>query len=476
MEITRGTLDDISRPASSEQTATRVSSVSLPQSDRICPTAPFSLVVLPSDAPDAQIPNSSEETTVHSSATCPGKDQFHADASEGENRHFKLQRAIEEMKRLDDILSAKIFKLKEVRRQRKEFQAKLWQEFKNKPEGHSGCAQEALNTRLFLALEAPEGTDEDNNVIPVFDTQIPEHEQNGNNQHLEPSRKRPDSLTRSFEGDYEDTREDQFESSHSGDSKGMNKHKDFVKKNIELVNGEGGEVLLTQAEKRRLAELLREIDEEEDDTARGADSKETMWAVSVPTVQGYTPEPSDLEQLIDIDSKIGLLLPVEEFHSVHSSYTNLTMSQQVTVAKKAELTGRKVQDILNNSSHYCCHWTEVSLNIYSLFQRKYRWTPGILTAEGLGSEVSWKCDGDPQPGEKVLQDIKERRGQERRLQEIQRQLELLGQSQEMTCSLETIEHRLILGVCRVTTRGLSLKAQCKNVPRTKVDGPDFCSL
>lgn len=52
-----------------------------------------------------------------------------------------------------------------------------------------------------------------------------------------------------------------------------------------------------------------------------------MWAVSVPTVQGYTPEPSDLEQLIDIDSKIGLLLPVEEFHSVHSSYTNVTMSQ-----------------------------------------------------------------------------------------------------------------------------------------------------
>lgn len=57
-------------------------------------------------------------------------DQSHADASEGQNEHFKLQRAIEEIKRLDEILSAKIFKLKEVRRQRKEFQAKLWQEFK----------------------------------------------------------------------------------------------------------------------------------------------------------------------------------------------------------------------------------------------------------------------------------------------------------------------------------------------------------
>lgn len=32
-------------------------------------------------------------------------------------------------------------------------------------------------------------------------------------------------------------------------------------------------MLLTQAEKERLAELLREIDEEEEDSARGADSE-----------------------------------------------------------------------------------------------------------------------------------------------------------------------------------------------------------
>lgn len=54
--------------------------------------------------------------------------------------------------------------------------------------------------------------------------------------------------------------------------------------------------------------------------------------------------------------------------------------------------------------------------------------------QGHGSEIGWKCDGDPQPGEKVLQDIKERRGQERRLQEIQQQLEILGRGQEMTVS------------------------------------------
>lgn len=55
MEIIRGSLDDISRPASSEQTGSRLSSVSLPHSDRVCPTTPFALVVLTNDAADIQV-------------------------------------------------------------------------------------------------------------------------------------------------------------------------------------------------------------------------------------------------------------------------------------------------------------------------------------------------------------------------------------------------------------------------------------
>lgn len=55
MEIIRGSLEDISRPASSEHTGSRVSSVLLPHSDRICPTAPFALAVLTSDAADIQV-------------------------------------------------------------------------------------------------------------------------------------------------------------------------------------------------------------------------------------------------------------------------------------------------------------------------------------------------------------------------------------------------------------------------------------
>lgn len=49
-----------------------------------------------------------------------------------------------------------------------------------------------------------------------------------------------------------------------------------------------------------------------------------MRAVSVLTGHGYTPEPSDLEKLIDIDSKIHVFHPVEEYQSIQSSYTNMS--------------------------------------------------------------------------------------------------------------------------------------------------------
>ena len=55
MEIIKGSLDDISRPASSEQTGSRVSRVSLLHSDGVCPTAPFELVVLTNDAVNIQV-------------------------------------------------------------------------------------------------------------------------------------------------------------------------------------------------------------------------------------------------------------------------------------------------------------------------------------------------------------------------------------------------------------------------------------
>ncbi|XP_034713747.1 fibrous sheath-interacting protein 1 isoform X4 [Etheostoma cragini] len=338
MEIIRGNLDDISRPASSEQTGSRVSSVSLPHNDRIgSSTTPFALVVLTNEAADIQTQSSSEETMITSSASGPDKGQYHVKVTDEQKESSKLQKAIEEMRRLDEILSAKICIEKEVKRQRKEVKAKLWQELQqNKPEGHSECAQEAMNTRLFLALEALTGTEEEDDFVPVFETQVPDCDHISDSLYLEQSEKRPESLTESFELRHEETRKEQFEGSQCGASKGKKKQKDFVKRNIELVSGEEDQVLMTPAEKERLAELLREVDEE--DGAGGADREEDMW-----TGQGYSPEPSDLEQLIDIDSKICLLLPAEELHSVHSSYSILIMSQN----ESPDLTEEQLLSLLD---------------------------------------------------------------------------------------------------------------------------------
>ncbi|XP_072221796.1 fibrous sheath-interacting protein 1 [Leuresthes tenuis] len=397
MEIIKGSLDDISRPASSEQTGSRVSRVSLLHSDGVCPVAPFELVVLTNDAVNIQ--SCPGETTIQSATTGPDKDQPNIAVTGDENGDSKLQRAFKEMRRLDEILNAKLCKQKEIQRQRKDLQAKLWQDLLNEPERRSECAQEALNTKLFLALEARTGAEEEGDFVPVFETQVPYCEHDGDDQCLEQNEKRPASLTESFEVSFEDVGDNQVKGSHCGASESKNKQKDFIKRNMELASGEEGQVFLTHAEKERLAELLREIDEEEEDCARGTGNEEALRAVSVLTGQGYTPEPSELEQLIEIDSKICLLLPIEEFYSAQSSYTNLNMSQ------------------------------------------------------GFGSKIGWKCDGIQQPGEKVLQDIKERREQETRLQEIQQQLEILGHGQEMADESPTLtEEELIslLSECELT--------------------------
>ncbi|KAM9708011.1 fibrous sheath-interacting protein 1 [Menidia menidia] len=398
MEIIKGSLDDISRPASREQTRSRGSSLSSLLSDRVCPPAPFELVVLTTEASNIQ--NCPGETAAQPSDSGPDGDQSHSVISEDENGAAELQRAFEEMRRLDEILNAKMCKEKEIQRQRRDLQAKLWQDLKNNLEGHSECAQETLNTKLFLALEALTGEkEEEKDFTSVFETQVPYREQAGDDQCWEQKEKRPVSVTESFEVSVEDVGDKQFKSSQCVTSKSKNMPKDFIKRNIESVSCEEGQVFLTYVEKERLAELLREIDEEEDDGARGEDDKEAMRVVSALTAQGYTPEPADLEQLMEIDSKIRLLIPIEEFHSVQSSYTNISMSQ------------------------------------------------------GLGSKISWKCIGVQQPGEKVLQDIKERREQETRLQEIQQQLEILGHSQELTDAspgLTEEELTSLLDECQLT--------------------------
>ncbi|XP_029900772.1 fibrous sheath-interacting protein 1 [Myripristis murdjan] len=390
MKITKGSLDDISLPASCTKTSSPVFSVPFSHVDRSFPTQPQSAVALTSDTTDMQDHSSSEEKMKNSSGRGPDKDQDHVDASDEEDEDSKLQKALDEIRRLDEILSAMMSREKEVKRQGKELREKMWQELQqNDPKLGSQSAHEAANTRLFLALEVRSGLKEEADVEPVFETELLDQEYDIG--HTEQSDTQLDGTTELFEVDHEDTVQDQSEGNDCRASKATKKHtKNFVNK---LVSSKGGQMLMTQAEKERLAMLLRDVEEEEDGSARDADDEAYMGAVWMVKGQGYTPNPSELEQLTEIDSRIRLLLSDEEHLSVQSFYTDLSMSQ------------------------------------------------------GYGSEASWELDGDPQPGEKVLQDVRERQEQERRLQEIEQQLETLDQGHEMTNESATLTeeqlHRLL---------------------------------
>ncbi|XP_077394055.1 fibrous sheath-interacting protein 1 isoform X2 [Festucalex cinctus] len=242
--------------------------------------------------------------------------QYDINATDEEKQDPKLQKAIEEMRRLDELLSACMGREKEAKRQRKQRQAELWQELmENLPEGRSETTQEAMNAKLFWALEAPIGSPEREDIESLLQTQIGDVELDKRLQKLLDSDESADNLSEGSES--------VCEGSQGDSSQSKKRQKNFVKRNIELVRGKGGQVLLTHAEEERLAELLRDIDEEEEKSARGADNEGDMWAVPVSESQGYTRETSDLERLITIDSKLCDFQPAVELPSLQSSYTHL---------------------------------------------------------------------------------------------------------------------------------------------------------
>nr|XP_057947037.1 fibrous sheath-interacting protein 1 isoform X2 [Doryrhamphus excisus]XP_057947038.1 fibrous sheath-interacting protein 1 isoform X2 [Doryrhamphus excisus]XP_057947039.1 fibrous sheath-interacting protein 1 isoform X2 [Doryrhamphus excisus] len=304
--------------------------------------------------------------------------QFDINATDEEKQDPELQKAIEEMRRLDEVLSTCMCRLKKTKSQRKALQAQLWQELKETFEG--GCSEsshEAMNARLFMALEAPVGPPVSDDFVTVFQTQLSDFELDRRLQRLLESDEVSDNWSDASESVCEETAEE----SHGEDANGKKKQKNFVKRNIELASGKGGQVLLTQAEEERLAELLRDIDEEEEDG--DADNGENMWALPASTSQGYVQGNADLERLNAIDAE----LRVFQLPSLQNSFN-----------------------------------------------------------EACGSDVRTKRDGDVQPGDKVLQDIKERRTHEMQLQEIQRQLDLLGQDQEMTSESEALSEQQLLSL------------------------------
>ncbi|KAF4083876.1 hypothetical protein AMELA_G00122340 [Ameiurus melas] len=386
MDITKGSLDDISRPASSERSwpGSRVSSVVLSEGLRMNQDKIGALEVLSSELTETQNRQNIEENNLDCPSENIAPDQgFLCFTDDEVNKDPELQKAIMEMEELDRILATTISKEKEIKKQSRELHQRLWKELKDhNPERSSESTDEAENTRLFLALTSSTSKDcsEEVDYVPLFGTQVPDQE---NDQSCRPGNK----VSGSDVGEHGKSSNSvevcpevkQTESRQSVMGK-TNHSQDFIKKNIELASSAGRLGPMTQEEKERLEELLKDIDYEDtcvDPTAK-PETDFSLCSVSPTLDEDYTSYAAELDQLFHIDAKLQQLLPFQEFLSVRGPYRYRSFSQD---KKAAEMGERVLRDMKESREQEECP-DEIQQQLQLLTQRQH---PDSLSEEQMKS-------------------------------------------------------------------------------------------
>ncbi|XP_077321138.1 fibrous sheath-interacting protein 1 isoform X2 [Lithobates pipiens] len=290
MDIVKGNLDDISRPASVSRSRpeSRISSSLQAENPKIFSTVGSLEVLSPElflselqnltscddqETLKAQSPENSLKGQRSQSPTVitlnSGQERIHenlkstaaeqSDSSEipvavEPNIDPRLEKAIKRMKALDEILLKKIAKEKEVVAQTNTLRKHLWEELQS-VSGNSllRSHEEIVNTDKFLALSPQfDKTPGETAVLeifsPVFSTQLPAEECDDD----EPK----DLQGKSSEMETSERLNQKAKQKKHKDQKGR---VDFIQKNIELVKEAGSHVLFMDDEKLRLEQLLADI-------------------------------------------------------------------------------------------------------------------------------------------------------------------------------------------------------------------------
>ncbi|XP_063106370.1 fibrous sheath-interacting protein 1 isoform X2 [Cavia porcellus] len=297
MDIIKGNLDGISKPASSSRTrpGSRSSSVSLE-------------VLSPEPGPckveTASKLNSGKEDCSESSNPEERRDsKDNKDEPKSKESDSQLQDAIHKMNRLDKILAKKQYREKEIKKQGLERRIKLWEELKSAKISEALQSNEEMeNTKKFLSLTAaseqtagPSHSEDEDSFFSVFHTQVPpEHYENGMqdvNRDFTYDVERNESLIKTEEKPFSKTEKIELRDKPN---------QDFVKRNIELAKKSRSPVPMSDTEKKRLDELLKDID----DRDSGLSSSEGDHCGWLFPGEGYTFAANEHKQLAEIDTKL----------------------------------------------------------------------------------------------------------------------------------------------------------------------------
>ncbi|XP_072481693.1 fibrous sheath-interacting protein 1 isoform X2 [Notamacropus eugenii] len=328
MDIIRGNLDGISRPASNSRIhpESRSSSASLevltpePVSIKVDTSINLNGSSQQSNRENYNLRESSSIDELNSSLIASEDEnevqyftlfdmpqdflsQVKEDVSKIKESDLQLQEAVKKMKRLDKLLVEKQFKEKEIKKQGQEMRTKLWEELRTIKNVDAVQSHEEIeNTKKFVTLvpSSEETTDsfhleQEEPFVSVFHTQIPPEEYENCIEQARQESVYQSESNKSLVKPEKKPQRDNF-----GELKGK-KNQDFVKRNIELAKDSKSVVFMMDKEKRRLIELLKDIDDGEDILPSTEDGG-SAWFVPE---KGYMSAAHiEREQLAQIDSKL----------------------------------------------------------------------------------------------------------------------------------------------------------------------------
>ncbi|XP_011890126.1 PREDICTED: fibrous sheath-interacting protein 1 isoform X2 [Cercocebus atys] len=226
----------------------------------------------------------------------------------------QLQDAIQKMKKLDKILAKKQRREKEIKKQGLEMRIKLWEEIKSAKYSEAWQSKEEMeNTKKFLSLTAaseetvgPSHENEDT-FASVFHTQIPPEEYEKQMQKLSKDFtcdvERNESLIKAGKKPFSNTEKIELRGKHN---------QDFIRRNIELAKESRNPVVMIEREKKRLVELLKDLDEKDSGLSSSEepdlDGEKNMEVTPGEKVLRNTKEQRDLRiRLREIDEKLRMM-------------------------------------------------------------------------------------------------------------------------------------------------------------------------
>lgn len=255
----------------------------------------------------------------------------------------KLREAIIKMRKLDKILTKRVRREKEVKRDRILLERRIRREIEalnsEKPDEYK---EVRANEQKFLSLELPSRHNE-GVTIPdeftgeeVFATQLNEEEYPGLHSHRSTSQgKHHSDRSRKSEkgsskagsiggGESESQADSESVTSGSRAGESRRKHKqrgkDFIKRNKELAADAQNLIAMTEEEKKRLEELLADVDTLADVPDQPGDlDEDNPFQIAIKPGEGFHPDADESRSLTSIDNQLRELLPPEEFESIASS-------------------------------------------------------------------------------------------------------------------------------------------------------------